>query len=283
MRIRTIKPELLSEHGTATLTDSQWRTFVSLYPLADDDGRFRASVGYIAGAAYWGTGKTAAEVADDLAELQRRGLIVRYDANGAPFGAVGGWRDKGSLTYQLINKYTPSRLPGPDGSTPVPLPEDSGTSTDGKGMDLDQGSGNRKGKEGKGKDRVARDARAPLHLDALRLARSFRSLIASANPRTKIAKLSPEASEEWAVKHGAEIEKLNRLDGIDWTDIEKAITFATSDSFWAPNILSGKKLREKYDQLAMQMRRGPAKTTAKAPDFTKTDYTAVPSWMKGAS
>ena len=44
-----------------------------------------------------------------------------------------------------------------------------------------------------------------------------------------------------------------RRDKIDADDIAEIIDWCQNDSFWRSNILSGKKLREKYQQLAMKM------------------------------
>lgn len=81
-------------------------------------------------------------------------------------------------------------------------------------------------------------------------------------PGTKIAKLSAEARERKALSWSADVDKLHRLDGIAWPDIEAVIMWATADDFWAPNILSGTKLRDKYDQLVAQMKRQGSKATA---------------------
>ena len=52
-----------------------------------------------------------------------------------------------------------------------------------------------------------------------------------------------------------DIEKLHRLDGKSWERIREVALWTQSDGFWAPNVLSGKKLREKFDTLSGQMRR----------------------------
>lgn len=44
-----------------------------------------------------------------------------------------------------------------------------------------------------------------------------------------------------------------RRDKIDADDIAEVIEWCQKDSFWRSNILSGKKLREKYQQLKMKM------------------------------
>jgi hypothetical protein len=50
------------------------------------------------------------------------------------------------------------------------------------------------------------------------------------------------------------IDKLNRIDGIDFSDIRKAIDYATSDDFWSQNILSGEKLRKHYNKIYVKMK-----------------------------
>ena len=58
--------------------------------------------------------------------------------------------------------------------------------------------------------------------------------------------------DKWA----ADIEKLNRLDGRSWHEIESVIRWVkTSGNFWAPNIMSGSKLRDKFPTLTAQMNR----------------------------
>jgi len=51
----------------------------------------------------------------------------------------------------------------------------------------------------------------------------------------------------------ADIDKLNRVDGQAWGNIEAVIGWCQADSFWSSNILSGKKLREQFDQLTAKM------------------------------
>jgi len=53
-----------------------------------------------------------------------------------------------------------------------------------------------------------------------------------------------------------DIDKINRLDGQDWPDITAALDFSQQSTFWSSNILSGKKLREKFDQLFLKMQEG---------------------------
>ena len=50
----------------------------------------------------------------------------------------------------------------------------------------------------------------------------------------------------------ADIEKLNRIDGIEYSLINQIITWVVKDAFWSKNIMSGKKLREKFTRLEQE-------------------------------
>ena len=58
-----------------------------------------------------------------------------------------------------------------------------------------------------------------------------------------------KTARRWAV----DVDKMIRIDKRNPEQIKTVIKFAQSDSFWQSNILSGKKLREKYDQLLMKI------------------------------
>jgi len=51
-----------------------------------------------------------------------------------------------------------------------------------------------------------------------------------------------------------DMELLHRVDKVSLDDIEKAISYATSDTFWKANILSASKLRKQYPTLEAQMK-----------------------------
>lgn len=55
-----------------------------------------------------------------------------------------------------------------------------------------------------------------------------------------------------------DIRKLIEIDKRDYSEVERVIKWCQSDGcFWVPNILSGKKLREKFSTLVCQMNRKP--------------------------
>lgn len=55
--------------------------------------------------------------------------------------------------------------------------------------------------------------------------------------------------QRWA----ADFDKCNRIDKRSWDDIADVLRFSQKSSFWRQNILSGKKFREKYERLLIEM------------------------------
>lgn len=55
--------------------------------------------------------------------------------------------------------------------------------------------------------------------------------------------------QRWA----ADFDKCNRIDKRSWDDISDVLRFSQKNAFWRKNILSGKKFREKYDRLLIEM------------------------------
>lgn len=62
----------------------------------------------------------------------------------------------------------------------------------------------------------------------------------------------PNVNDGWL----RDMERLHRLDGRSWEQIESAIRWAQEHSFWRSNIKSPAKLREQYDQMRLQAQRG---------------------------
>lgn len=55
------------------------------------------------------------------------------------------------------------------------------------------------------------------------------------------------------LKWAEDIEKLIRIDKVTYKKVKEVIEWCTANSFWGANIMSGKKLREKYNTLEAQM------------------------------
>lgn len=85
--------------------------------------------------------------------------------------------------------------------------------------------------------------------DPYKLAVYLRARILENLPTAKVPQATPNGMQKWS----EQTDKMIRLDNRDPQSIQRVIEFATTDSFWKSNILSTKKLREKYDQLYLRM------------------------------
>jgi len=100
--------------------------------------------------------------------------------------------------------------------------------------------------------------------DSLRLSGMLANFILQNFPNNLTAK-KQDAVKRWA----DEIDKMNRIDGRTWNEIEAMIAWCQRDNFWKGNILSGAKLREKFDQLSAKKSTSPQFETET--DITKPD------------
>ncbi|EJW19189.1 phage replisome organizer N-terminal domain-containing protein [Paenibacillus alvei] len=63
--------------------------------------------------------------------------------------------------------------------------------------------------------------------------------------------------------------KIIELDKRDTKELQTVIDWCTTNSFWSSVVLSPKKLREKYTELGLQMKRKPSSNTANRTDANK--------------
>lgn len=110
-RIRSIRPEVLTDFTIASLPDLAHRLLFGLYSLVDDAGRAPADPAFVAGAILWAVPRSADEVARAMALLVERELIKTYEVKGVALLEIAGWFDDKSATYQRIEKPQPSKLP----------------------------------------------------------------------------------------------------------------------------------------------------------------------------
>ena len=79
-----------------------------------------------------------------------------------------------------------------------------------------------------------------------------------------------------------DIDKINRLDNRSWTDIEAVIRWIkTAGNFWASNIISGSKLREKFSQVFLQMQKARASPLPIAQTDKEFDVDAMAALFNG--
>lgn len=115
------------------------------------------------------------------------------------------------------------------------------------------GDGNPQRREEKNKEKKRKDIMSDV--DAIRLAELLFSQILKQQPDSKLQALNNGRRAETVNRWAEDIEKLKRIDKRHPERIEQVIIWATADSFWKGNILSGLKLREKWDTLVAQMDR----------------------------
>jgi hypothetical protein len=111
-RIRTIKPELLTDSKAARLSDTAWRMFVSALLLADDHGRLPADDVVIGGQVF--PGRSFTEASRALTELSRVGLVDLYEVRGQRYAAITGW-----AKHQRVERPSGPRFPAPGDGIPV--------------------------------------------------------------------------------------------------------------------------------------------------------------------
>jgi hypothetical protein len=91
MRIRTLKPEILTDEKSAVLSDSEWRLFVSCIVMADDYGNFRSSPSFLHSQVFWASGTTIEASRGALETLARVSLVSLYQVSGQQYGHIAGW------------------------------------------------------------------------------------------------------------------------------------------------------------------------------------------------
>lgn len=68
----------------------------------------------------------------------------------------------------------------------------------------------------------------------------------------------PTVTDKWI----ATIDKMHRLDGRGFDQIERAIRWSQNDPFWSANVHSPDSLRRHYEKMRMQASRKPTQRTA---------------------
>jgi uncharacterized phage protein (TIGR02220 family) len=136
-RIRSLRPEILSDAHNAQLSDGAFRLLTGAKMLADDAGRAPASAAYLGGAVFWGKPRQEVEVERLLQELVASRQVALYEVDGVRYLEIVGWQDRAHVNHQRIEKPSPGRFPArPEDSANVPgiLPESSAMSPGGIGI-----------------------------------------------------------------------------------------------------------------------------------------------------
>ena len=108
----------------------------------------------------------------------------------------------------------------------------------------------------------------------LSLAQNLKDNILLNSPKVKV----PINLNGWA----NDIRLMIEVDKREQSDIENVIKFATSNTFWSANILSAKKLRDKFDTLYLQMN-SKANCQSKSYGVKVIDEKNLPTHLKDYS
>ena len=72
-----------------------------------------------------------------------------------------------------------------------------------------------------------------------------------------------KVSEKDIVRWAEDIDKINRLDGYKWSEIEWVVEWVKQDSFWCQQIRSGGNLRKKFETLKIRIQSEKEKSDSK--------------------
>jgi uncharacterized phage protein (TIGR02220 family) len=115
-RIRTLKPEILEDERTATLSDQGFRLFVAVILLADDFGNVRADARWLEGQIWWAR-RESPRVAAILGEIVDAELVSLYVVRGQAYCHINGWEK-----HQRIDNAGKPRVPPIDEADPDDSP-----------------------------------------------------------------------------------------------------------------------------------------------------------------
>ena len=108
-RIRTVKPEFWGSPEAAQMSRDARLLVLGLISFSDDEGRFLANPGAIAGFVYPNDGDvTPRKVLRWLDEVAGSGMVELYEDRGVKYGCFPSWE-----RHQVINRRTRSKLPPP--------------------------------------------------------------------------------------------------------------------------------------------------------------------------
>lgn len=107
-RIRTLKPEVLEDLVTASLSDTAFRLFVSAIVLADDHGNLQGDERWLCSQIWWAHDDRP-RTAEILRELRRASLVTIYEVRDQRYLHLRGW-----AKHQRIDNAGKPRVPKPD-------------------------------------------------------------------------------------------------------------------------------------------------------------------------
>ena len=255
MRIRSIKPEFWRSEDIADLTVEDRLLFIGLWSYVDDNGVGIDRLADVCADLFAldlerDPPETFARVSRGLQNLSEAGRIVRYTVEGKSYLHISNW-----TKHQRIDKPNKARYPHPDAenatireevATPSRHPRE--TPAPGTGEQGNRGTGEQgtcdPADAGSLSDAASgTDATEATNPDAEALSHYLADRIRTNGNKVRTV------GKRW---HDA-MDRLIRIDGYTPEQIRQVIDWSQGNEFWAPNILSAPKLREKFDTLKGQM------------------------------
>lgn len=270
MRIRSVKPEFFDSPSTAQCSPWGRLLYIAMWCMADDWGVGSANLKEMAANAFPNDDQwTSKELPSLCKEVADAFQVTFYTNRGRPYFQIPSWED-----HQVTQRRAKRRFPTLEDPNSVldqaihdlPCIDQELPSRSKENASTEQGKGNRgTGEQGNSSSQVASDPRpdepAP-------------------EPRPDVEELLDllDAEIEANGNRPPSRTKTNRdsvrllIDRDEYTpeQIRYVIGWCQQDNFWKANILSPKKLREKFPQLVARIKseqerpseRGPARNRA---------------------
>ena len=252
MRIRSIKPEFWRSPDVSDLAIEDRLLFIGLWSYVDDNGVGQDRVSTICADLFADDlsrdpRETLARVSEGLRRLSEAGRIVRYTVEKRDYLAIDNW-----TRHQRIDKPNKARYPAPtcdDAVVRDTLAESSRHSRDIPAPGTEEQGNRGTGEQGTSSSQVASDPRpddpAPEHrpdVDEL-LNLLDAEIEANGNKAPNRTKANRDS-----------VRLLLDRDEYTPEQVRYVIGWCQRDNFWKANILSPKKLREKFPQLVAKIR-----------------------------
>jgi hypothetical protein len=146
VRIRSVKPEFWESESNSKMSRDHRLLFIGLFNVADDEGRFRAAIPFLAAQLFPFDEDAQKVVAEGLNELARLDKVTLYRVEGCSYGVVTNFN-----SHQKLDTRRISKIPSPPirkGKSPTVAPKNS----DGAPENPDAAPKNDVGREGKGRE-----------------------------------------------------------------------------------------------------------------------------------
>jgi len=124
-----------------------------------------------------------------------------------------------------------------------------------------------------GPDPTPAPTAAPPSVEAELTAGLLRDLILGNDPRARVPAHDSRAWHSWLT----DLDRLHRIDGRPWPEIERIVRWSQADEFWRGNIISAGSLRKQFGRLLLQADRAPTTRSGR----NRRELAATMATLKG--